>query len=62
MDWKKCTVIFMIAFIGMCGIISVDRECKLATGQGGKTGLSICRTARGDVSVCFFGLEGEIDL
>lgn len=62
MNWKKWTAIFMIAFIGMCGIISVDRECKIATGQGGKMGLSIGKTAKGDVAVCFFGLEGEIDL
>lgn len=62
MDWKRWTVIFMITFIGMCGIISVDRECRMTTGQGGKLGLSICKTAMGDMSVCFFGLEGEIDL
>lgn len=62
MDWKKWMVIFMITFIGMCGIISVDRECEMTTGQGGKIGLSISKTARGDVSVCLFGLEGEIGL
>lgn len=62
MDWKKWAVIFTVFFIGTCSLISVDRECELTTGEGGKLGLSLCRTAKGDVSVCFFGLEGEIDI
>ena len=62
MEWKKVMAIFLIGFIGMCGVISVDRECELTTGKGGKVGLSVSRTATGDAKVCFFGLEGEIDL
>lgn len=62
MEWKKLMVIFLIGFLGMCGVISVDRECLLTTGEGGKAGLSVSRTATGDMEVCFFGLEGETDL
>ena len=62
MEWKKLLVIFLIGFIGMCGVISVDRECALQTGEGGKAGLSLARTDKGDLSVCFFGIEGEIGL
>ncbi len=62
MDWKKWIIIFAISFVGMCGLISVDRECQITTGEGGKLGLSVSRTATGDVAICFFGLEGEIPL
>lgn len=60
MEWKKLLVIFLIGFIGMCAVISVDRECSMMTGQGGKAGLTITRTDTGAVAFCFFGLEGEI--
>lgn len=60
MQLKKLMVIFLITFIGMCGVISVDKECQLTTGQGGKLGLELGRTMNGNVSICFFGIEGEI--
>ena len=59
MGWKKMLVIFLIGFMGMCAVISVDRECSMMTGQGGKAGLTIKRTDSGAVAFCFFGLEGE---
>ena len=57
--WMK-SVIFMIAFLGMCGVIRVDNQCYEITGEGGKLGLSVEMTEGGDAAVCFFGLEGEI--
>lgn len=59
-EWKKMIIVFAIFFIGMCAVVSVDRECFMTTGEGGKAGLSVARTAKGDVAICFFGLEGEI--
>lgn len=49
-------------FVGMCSIVTVDQECLTCTGKGGKVGLSVSRTVKGDMAVCFFGLEREIDL
>ena len=62
MDWRKWAIIFSIFFIGTCCVISVDEECEMTTGEGGKLGLYLCRTSTGGVSLCFFGLEGEFDL
>lgn len=41
MDWKKTLAIFLIAFIGMCGLIKVDTQCAECTGEGGKIGLPL---------------------
>ena len=62
MDWKRWTAIFIIAFIGTCGVISVDRQCMEITGKGGQVGLTLNKTAEGNVAFCFFGLEGEIHI
>lgn len=62
MEWKRWLVIFLITFVGTCGIISVDQQCKAITGEGGKAGLTLSKTADGKVAFCFFGLEGEIGL
>ena len=62
MEWKKIIAVFLIGFVGMCCVISVDRECAARTGKGGNIGLSLSRTAEGNLSVCFFGIEGEIGL
>lgn len=62
MRWKQWIIIFLIMFVGMCSIVTVDQECLTCTGKGGKVGLSVSRTVKGDMAVCFFGLEREIDL
>lgn len=60
MERKQWLIVFMIAFIGMCGIISVDNNCKEITGQGGKIGLKFDKISEDRTAFCFFGLEGEI--
>lgn len=49
----------MVFFLGTSALIAVDRSCSETTGCGGKSGLSVCRTEDGAVSVSFFGLKGE---
>jgi hypothetical protein len=41
MNWRQWMTIFLITFIGMCGIITVDQQCSEITGEGGKIGLSL---------------------
>ena len=41
MNWKKWMTIFLITFIGTCGVITVDQQCREITGEGGKIGLSL---------------------
>lgn len=41
MEWKQWCAIFLITFIGTCGIITVDQQCREITGEGGKIGLSL---------------------
>lgn len=41
MGWKQWVTIFLITFIGTCGIITVDQQCKEITGEGGKIALSL---------------------
>jgi len=41
MGRKQWIVIFLITFIGTCGIIRVDQQCREFTGEGGKIGLSL---------------------
>ncbi len=62
MNWKQWLTVFVITFIGTCGIIAVDQQCKEITGAGGKVGLSLDRTADGSLAFCFMGMEGEIGL
>lgn len=56
---KKWIAVFMVFFLGTSALIAVDRSCSETTGCGGKSGLSVCRTEEGAVSVSFFGLKGE---
>lgn len=60
MEIKKWLVMFTIILVGVCCLISVDNSCNEITGQGGKIGLEIDKTAEDRVAFCFFGLEGEI--
>lgn len=62
MDVKQIAVIFMIVFIGVCGIIKVDRQCMEYTGTGGEVGLTLEQTQEGNIAFCFFGMEGEFGL
>lgn len=41
MDRKQWIAIFLITFIGTCGIIRVDQQCREITGEGGKIALSL---------------------
>ncbi len=41
MNSKQWITIFLITFIGTCGIIRVDQQCREITGEGGKIGLSL---------------------
>lgn len=41
MEGKQWIAIFLITFIGTCGIITVDQQCREITGEGGKIGLSL---------------------
>ena len=62
MNRRQWIILFLIFFMGTCGIFSVDQQCKEITGMGGKAGLTISRTEEGNTAFCFFGLEGEIGL
>ncbi|MCB6994018.1 hypothetical protein LI177_11045 [bacterium 210820-DFI.6.37] len=57
---KKWIAVFLIFFMGMTGLISVDRACRESTGAGGTTGLSVAHTRDGGTEISFFGLHGEI--
>ena len=59
-NWKHIIVVSLIFFVGMCGVIAVDRECQFTTGEGGKIGLSLTRSEEGHVQVGVFGIEGEL--
>lgn len=62
MKWKQYLAVFVIMFVGMCSLITVDRECFNCTGEGGKVGLSVNKTSEGNLHICFFGIEQEIRL